>query len=250
MQVIKYTNIEYILDRFKQDYPFIEDKYIDESTVVEWIGQFLLKLPKVNYLINKVTDCNSELDPNIVIENYKGTLPCDLIELYQLRHVESHEVLDVATDLYINHKDPHNRENTFWYYDKYERFHNTNRSFMIQDNVIHTNFEEGTLEASYLAMPLDEKGLPKIPDVEVIIDAVVKHIAGKLGRKLYFMDLMRGDKMQMLVQEASDSKVKAISTLKMPNAREMENFVNFNNSLIRSVYHKDFSFRGWGKYRK
>jgi hypothetical protein len=228
-----YVNIDYILQRYNRNYIF-EDSSLNISDAIEWIGDILLKLPKLYTLIDKVTD-GEPLNPYIIIENYRGELPCDLILLEQVRDSDTKEVLLKSTDIYIHHKEP--------YLSK-------SKEYTIQNNYIVTNFEEGNLELAYKAMPLDENKKPLIPNDEIVIDAIVKFIAKNVGFKLWMKDLLARDKYAMLSGEYANAFLKARNVANSINPEDMHNIMLEHNRLGRFGNQRGVSYRALNKYSK
>lgn len=231
MDVINYVKVGYILDRFKRDFPFFSDKDFSHDSAIEWIGDVLFKLPAAYILINKVGDCNNEGDPCIQIEDYRGTLPCDLILLEQLRDKETGCVLKRSTDLFLNSSEP---EQT---YDK---------EYNIQNNIIHTNFEEGELEISYKAIQLDEDKLPMIPNNERVIQCVVDFLARQIGFTQYMSNSLDSQKYSILNSRYATSFRKAKGSLQVLSPESLDNVMHMWNSLSRTNYARKYSYRDIG----
>lgn len=227
-----YVNIDFIMDRFKQDNPFFEDKYIVESTMIEWIGSALLKLPN-SVLINKITDCNSDADKCIVIENYRALLPCDLIHLKQVKLRGTNIVLKYSEDDFIFHKTPETTSII---------------EYKIQGDYIYTNIDNLVLELSYLGLPLDNNEKPLIPNNEYVIDYIVKLLSMNIAKKLWMMNLFDGDKYRFINNEYIFAKRQAESDLKLPSPEQMINITHNQNRITRNVYSRNYSYRENGYY--
>lgn len=237
MDIIGYVTTDFIVDRFKQDYSFFEDADIPESAIIEWIGSCLLKLPSKGTLATRITDCDGQGDPCIVIEDYKGDLPCDIIELMHVRDSTSKRALKYSTDLYITHKEPVQTVANIYEYS-------------IKGNTIFTNMKEGSLEIVYLGLALDDNKKPLIPNDENIIDCVTLFLAKKIAQKLWMLDKLAKDKYVWISGQYMIAKKKAKNTIKLPSVEDMYNISNRHNSLTRSVYIKDFGYRDKGFYSR
>lgn len=232
MQKANYVNTDHILDRFHSNYDF-EDSIINKAPMIEWIGNCLLKLPEAYILITKVTDCNSENDPCIVIENFKGLLPCDFITLVGVRDADSEEQLKLSTDMFLLTKNPYYNEGL-------------GKEYTIQNNYIYTNFEEGNLNLTYKALPLDANKKPLIPDSEDVIDCVVKFLARQIAFKLWNLNLLSPDKFQFMSGEFEMALRRAKNSLKTPSVDMMYNIANERNRIAMTTYQGDYGRRYTG----
>jgi hypothetical protein len=238
MDVLKYTNVDFILDRLFRDYPY-EDQKVDRNSIIEWIGDVLELLPLKQRLYRKVTDCTDNANPNVIVSNYTGTLPCDLKRILQVVAVdingdEKRVTLKKSTDLYIT------------------RFNNTHddnpedqiKAYYVKNNIIHTNFEDGELEIAYEAVPMDEEGFPLIPDVEQVIDAIVKFIAYKIS----FIMLLKkeegsGSLYTELKAQFDNAFRKACSILQMPDEDDMANIGAHWVKMGRSPFDRKYNYK-------
>lgn len=230
---MEYVGIEYILDRFNRDYDFLEDA-VNDSNIVEWIGDALMKMPENKILKHKITD-GSNTSPVISISNYKGKLPCDYIAVVNVRDVDDHCVYDYATDLFLKHKEPHE---------------STRRQYTISNDYIYVNVEECELEIAYLSIALDENNKPLIPNVEEVIDYICKFIAKIASRKLAIRGVLSNSWYKTFSGEYEMAKNKARSALQAVSIDEADNISNMWLSLTRSRHHRKTSFKNLGVYSR
>jgi hypothetical protein len=70
----------------------------------------------------------------------------------------------------------------------------TNNDYNIQNNVITTSFQYGIIKMQYLAMPVDDRGFPMVPDNVSFRDALYWKIAYHLSMRC--PDLLKNDRMK------------------------------------------------------
>lgn len=112
-------------------------------------------------------------------------------------------------------------------------------SYVIRGNVIQTSFEEGELEISYLALPIDKEGYPTIPEIASYIRALELYIKKKWFTILFDLGKLNVSIYNNVKQEYAFAVAQAQSELIKPSLDEMEAFTNMWNSLLpRHSAHK------------
>lgn len=112
-------------------------------------------------------------------------------------------------------------------------------SYIIRGNVIQTSFEEGELEISYLALPVDSEGYPTIPEIASYIRALELYIKKKWFTILFDLGKLNISIYNNIKQEYAFAVGQAQSELIKPSLDEMEAFTNMWNSLLpRHSAHK------------
>ena len=105
-------------------------------------------------------------------------------------------------------------------------------SYVIRGNVIQTSFEEGELEISYLALPVDKEGYPTIPEIASYIRALELYIKKKWFTILFDLGKLNVSIYNNVKQEYAFAVGQAQSELIKPSLDEMEAFTNMWNSLL------------------
>lgn len=125
-------------------------------------------------------------------------------------------------------------------------------SYTIKGDMIHTSFREGTLEMSYLALPVDSEGYPTIPDIASYIRALELYIKKKWFTILFDLGKLNVSIYNNVKQEYAFAVAQAQSELIKPSLDEMEAFTNMWNSLLpRHRAHKfGYSTIGSGEINK
>lgn len=140
----------------------LEDFNLGDAT--EWAYHAMGLIGSSVGYITKVSDGNEELNnpEPIVIENYVGMLPDDLYLIQGVRE--------------YTYKIPF-RESNYIYHTSIndlilEENLRREQTYTVENGVIHTSIQECLLEVSYKAFPIDNDGMPLIPDEPVFIEAI------------------------------------------------------------------------------
>ena len=97
------------------------------------------------------------------VENYSILIPEDCYQILAIKKKGGEEViLNTSTSVFGTSKS-----------------NSASPSHVIRGNVIQTSFEEGELEISYLALPVDSEGYPTIPEIASYIRALELYIKKK-----------------------------------------------------------------------
>ena len=146
--IYKLTSVKTVIYQVMTDLN-ISDTDVQIDDFIEWIGRALQHIG-CHYQL-------TEKEAIIEIENYKGELPCDLYQvsrmIYNNRRLHNNESLIGSTQNQINN-------NSF-----------TGIDYNITHNIITTAFESGEIVIQYTAFPVDEEGLPLVPDNPSFKDA-------------------------------------------------------------------------------
>ena len=125
-------------------------------------------------------------------------------------------------------------------------------SYVIRGNVIQTSFEEGELEISYLALPIDEEGYPTIPEIASYIRALELYIKKKWFTILFDLGKLNVSIYNNVKQEYAFAVGQAQTELIKPSLDEMEAFTNMWNSLLprHSAHRFGYSTLGSGEIKR
>lgn len=119
-------------------------------------------------------------------------------------------------------------------------------SYVIRGNIIQTSFEEGELEISYLALPIDDEGYPTIPEIASYIRALELYIKKKWFTILFDLGKLNVSIYNNVKQEYAFAVGQAQSELIKPSLDEMEAFTNMWNSLLPRQSAHRFGFNTLG----
>ena len=232
----KYTTINRVLERVYSDYGFTEQISADDAA--EWIGDCLDRIGVQEIiLLNRVTG-ESASNPTIKISNYMGALPCDLHQVISCRTYPDLVPMKKTTDVFHNSNKEDRAVNITAGLDKTYSFNN---------NYIKTSFEDGEVEMSYLAFPVDSNGYPMIPDNTWVVAACYSTVAYKLMRKAWIRGEISRDIKEEVEQDYYFAIPAATTKLQMPGIDRMEAWKNNANRAVNKINQHSNGFASAGQ---
>lgn len=214
-----YTNIKLIMDRLTR-HPLLKD--IPFETVVDYAVDFIRLVGTPPSFIEKTG--------KVEIDNYRGTLPCDVYEIIQVRKLSRHEepiAFRYSTD-------------SFHYSNvgKSNFGHNVyggELTYKVQGNCIFTSLNKGTIEVAYRALALDEDGYPLIPDNSSFSKALQSYIKVQWFTMLFDLGKVSPQVLQNAKQTYALDVQQAHSDLIRPSIDQMEAISRMWNKLLPDV---------------
>ena len=236
----RYISVETIIAKVYRDMGMSDS--IDISDAIEWAGEAMDLIGATVYLKEK----NSAID----VQDYKAKLPC---ELHYLHTAAGHELIladeqdcDIktmsfkamrySTDAYHHWKCGKSDDNLCV----------SDMTYTINDDYIFPNFEEGKILLSYMAMPIDDRGYPEIPDDAKFKEAVASHIKWRLGFIKWMNGKMPQGVYQKLEQDRDWYMGAAQNRDKMPSVDMMESIKNNWIRLIPKINQHSDGFKTAG----
>lgn len=197
---MKYISINAVMDKV-MNHPLMQD--IPYDTAVGYMVDFI-RIMGMPQLFEKKTQI-------LEVEDYRCELPCDYYSMVQIRTDCPPRVLRYATS-------------SFEPEDDY--------TYTIHGNILHTSIKNGNIEVAYLAMPVDDDGVPLIPDVASFLRALELYI-----KKEWFTILFDTNKISPTVYENTRRDYawavgQAREVLITPTVDQMESISNMWNTLI------------------
>lgn len=119
----------------------------------------------------------------------------------------------------------------------------SNHTYTVSGNHIFSNFENGRVLMSYLAIPTDDEGYPMIPADEWWRQAVQYEIAYKIAFKMFIQGNITDKAFQMIEKERDWKVAQAVNKTKIPGIDEMESFKNQWLRLIPKYNNHSSMFR-------
>ena len=173
---IQYTSIKRILDNLTE-HPLLRDLTLEQVVkhTIRFIG--LHGYPKLY----------QDKEDVVKIDAFRGTLPCDLIRITQVKDIKTGLCLRAMTDTFTHGlevdkfpdppKEPmHNaRKHKPWYIPPAWRYLEE-PAFKTQGRIIFTTFPKGAVCIAYKAIPVDDEGFPLLIDNEVYLAALEAYI--------------------------------------------------------------------------
>ena len=163
------------------------------------------------------------------IENYRGELPCDFIEVIQVRgaNCQNEEYVSATDNFHMSDR-------------KRPMLYTQTPTYRIQGGVIIISKEHEDIEIAYRAIPVDENGWPLLPDNALFIRAIESYIKMRRFNILFDQGQISQQVFNQAQQEYAWNAGQAQSGLIMPTQDEMETITNMWNTLIpRVVEHRN-----------
>ena len=215
----EYVSIRNILARVAR-HPLIQD--IDLEAGIQYTLDF--------FAIVGVPQIFEDRQDRVEIHNFKGTLPCDTIQIVQVRDERTKIPLRSMTDSFNGNS----------------RVIPAGASFKTQNRVITTSFPEGCVLVSYKAIKTDADDLPMLPDDRVFLQALEAYI--KL--QVFSAKFDEGKMDEKIFDHAEKDyyfKVgKTINRFKTPSYAEMQTITGMMHRMIPSTNEFEAGFKGLG----
>ena len=206
------------------EHPLLQD--VTMERVIKYAADFMQIVGVPKMFDNKTA--------KLEVTKYKAQLPCDFYSILGVRMSDSHIAFRATTDIYHMSDDKECPDN---YRDL---------TYKLQGNYIFTSIEEGEIEISYLSIPVDEEGLPMIPDNVKYINALELYIKKRLFTILFDQQKLHQSILQNVQQEYAWAVGQASNDLIKPSVDEMESISNMWNQAIWSTTDHRNSFRDSG----
>lgn len=206
------------------EHPLLQD--VTMERVIKYAADFMQIVGVPKMFDNKTA--------KLEVTKYKAQLPCDFYSILGVRMSDSHIAFRATTDIYHMSDDKECPDN---YRDL---------TYKLQGNYIFTSIEEGEIEISYLSIPVDEEGLPMIPDNVKYINALELYIKKRLFTILFDQQKLHQSVLQNVQQEYAWAVGQASNDLIKPSVDEMESISNMWNQFIWSTTDHRHGFRDSG----
>ena len=165
------------------------------------------------------------------VKDYRAVLPCDLLDIIQVKEHCSAYALRATTDtFYQDDRGPAPYEYTF----------------KVQGDILYTNMKEGALDIAYKAIVTDEEGYPMIPDDSTFIRALEQYIKKQWFTILFDMGRIQPAVLQNAQQEYAFYVAQTQNKLVMPTLSEMESLSNMWTSLLHKTNEFKTGFKTTG----
>lgn len=242
---IQYTSINRVLDELMR-HPMMRDLTLEQvvSYTVTFIG--LHGLPRMYQ--DKVEA--------VEIHQFRGILPCDLIEITQVKDMQTLLCLRAMTDNFPHALEPKRKEPCIdpmnnmkpkkdWYIPEAHRLAEE-PSFKTQGRIIFTSFPEGTIEVAYKAIPVDNDGFPMLIDNPIFLEALKAYIKQEVFTIKFDMGNLQAGVLQNAQTEYCWKSAQLNSEFMIPSQSEMESIARAFNTMIPQMRHFDNGFKNLG----
>lgn len=239
---IQYTNINRVLDNL-HDHPMLSDITLEQ--VVRHTIRFISKHGYAKLYQNKQED--------VEIHDFRGTLPCDLISITQVKDRLTNVCLVAITNSFSPNGpkckgkgciDPMNNVHKMkpWYIHAGKPYPGE-PAFKTQGRIIYTTFPEGVVTVAYRAIPVDEDGYPLLIDDETYLDALEAYIKMKVFTVKFDQQKISAGVLQNAQTDYAVASRLLLSHMTLPTPSEAETLARAWNTLIPNMRHFSNGFR-------
>ncbi len=215
----QFVSLRNILSRVAR-HPMLQD--IDLEAGIQYTIDFFA-IVGVPQILEDRQDC-------VEIHNFKGTLPCDTIQIIQVRDEKSKLPLRSMTDSFNSHS----------------RRVPSGATFKTQNRTIITSFREGKVLVSYKSIKTDADDIPMLPDDPIFLQALEAYIKKVRFGVLFDTGKIKSDVLNHAEQDYSWKVGKCINRFKMPSYSEMQTITGMMHRLIPSTREFEAGFKGLG----
>ena len=223
---IRYINIREALSRTLR-HPLLQD--VDLEQVIQYVIDFIS--------IFGIPQTYQHKEVILHVDDFRCELPCDLITIEMVKECRSGQSMRLMTDVFNperNHPDPAERR----------RFHEL--SFKTQGRTLFASFPDGDINMSYLAIPVDDEGLPLLIDDPVYLLALDAYIKKEVFTVLFDQAKIQGSVLQHAEQRYGWAAGRLDTHYKTPSISEMESITRMWNQLLPRATEFDRQFESLG----
>lgn len=241
---IQYTNIRRVLDDITE-HPLLRDVTLEQ--VVRHTIRFIALHGYPQLYQDKIAV--------VIIKDFRGLLPCDLISVTQVRDVETNLCLRSMTDTFTpalrskprdipQHKDLLNNMQSEYIPPRKEE--TEEGTFKTQGRIIFTSFPQGEVEISYKAIPVDEDGFPLLIDDETYLNALEAYIKVKVFTVKFDTGKIQAGVLSNAQTDYAWASHLLQSSMTMPSMAEMESISRYLNTMIKPTRSFNQGFKHLG----
>ncbi len=219
----KRVGIKRVIEKVYRDWGFNTD--IVWADAIEWLSEAI-------NLLGVSMGYEDRMSKELVLTKGRVELPCDIMYIRMVRDFNTQEVL-------VRSFDEFHLSNYYRCDDepvaKCNGCHPKIGTYKTNSNFIYTDYDEGSLEIAYRGMPVDEDGMPTIPDNDKYIRFVSLYIAEKIGNKLYNQDKYSERKLDRLQSELAFATGSAKMAMVIPDIDAMQAWTNSSLRIIPTL---------------
>lgn len=221
-----YISIKEILSRILR-HPLLQDVTLESAVqyVLDFIGIF--GLPKMY----------QDKEEVVHIEDFRGRLPCNCVQINQIKDCKSGVCLRSMTDNFMPRE----------YYNKNIGYKVSQElTFKTQGQVLYTSFKTGDVLISYKSIPVDKDGLPLLIDNSIFLRALEAYIKKEVFTTLFDMGKIQVAALQNAQQQYAWLAGQLQSEFTIPSISEMESIKRSWCTLVQRVASFNDGFRNNG----
>ena len=221
-----YIPIKEILSRLMRN-PLLQDITLEQAVqyTIDFIGIF--GMPKLY----------QDKEEVLHIENFRAKLPCNCIQINQIKECKTGVCLRSMTDNFMPRE----------HYDRSADYKIPQElSFKTQGQVLYVSFKTGDVSISYKSIPVDEDGLPLLIDNPVFLKALKSYIKREVFTILFDMGKISPAVLQNTQQQYAWLAGQLQSEFTIPSQSEMESISRMWNTLIQRTNEFNTGFKSLG----
>lgn len=222
----QYTNVRQVLDELKK-HPLLQDLTLEQvvSYIVTFIGIF--GMPKLY----------QDKEEVLHIENFRAKLPCNCIQINQIKECKTGVCLRSMTDNFMPRE----------HYDRNAGYKIPQElAFKTQGQVLYVSFKTGDVSVSYKILPVDKDGFPLLIDNPVFLKALEAYIKREAFTILFDMGKIAPAVLQNTQQQYAFLAGQLQSEFTIPSISEMESIKNSWCTLIQRTSEFTTGFKNNG----
>lgn len=230
---VQYIAIDRVLEKVQRDNPWIDG--LNFYDACDYLDEVFGLIGAPGAYMDRVTG-NSLIRPHVEIKDYAGELPVDFIEIKAggVRDADNQIVYRRSSSSFIK---------SAAQLGKKDKQQVGERTYYIENGYIYTNQDDVTLQLSYKAAPVDDRGFPMLPDKPKFVQAVYWYVAEKEGWKKWSVGKLPDKVWNEIAQNAAFYQGAAASESKMPDPERLETFKNMYVRLYPRVNFHQSSFK-------
>lgn len=221
-----YVNIREVLSRILR-HPLLQDVTLEQAVqhTIDFLGIFGMP---------KLFEENQEV---LHIENFRAKLPCNCIQINQIKECKTGVCLRSMTDNFMPRE----------HYDRNAGYKIPQElSFKTQGQVLYVSFKTGDVLVSYKAIPVDKDGFPLLIDNPVFLKALEAYIKREAFTILFDMGKIAPAVLQNTQQQYAFLAGQLQSEFTIPSISEMESIKNSWCTLIQRTSEFTTGFKNNG----
>lgn len=229
---ISYINIREVLSRLLR-HPLLQDVSLEQAVqyTTDFIGIF--GMPRMY----------EDKEENLHIDDFRTTLPDDLISINQVKETKTGVCLRSMTDNFMPREEYNKTIGTKLPQEL---------AFKTQGKVLYTTFKTGDITISYKSIPVDEEGYPMLIDNSIFVKALETYIKKEVFSILFDMGKISSAVLQNTQQQYAWLAGQLQSEFTIPSQSEMESITRMWCTLIQrtSEFNNGFLSLGNKEYLK
>lgn len=221
-----YVSVKEVLSRILR-HPLLQDVTLEQAVqhTIDFLGVF--GMPKLF----------EDREETIHIEDFRGRLPCNCIQINQIKECKTGICLRSMTDNFM----PKERYDEDAGYKKIQEL-----TFKTQGQVLFTSFKTGDVLISYKAIPIDKDGFPLLIDNQVFLRTLEAYIKKEVFTILFDMGKITPAVLQNTQQQYAWLAGQLQSEFTIPSISEMESLKRSWCTLLQRTTSFNDGFRNNG----